>query len=440
MISGASHAILAVFTVWFVLGGLTSWRSFSTTARRIFAVGLVLLFFVNSREIVQTLESRLRTPPAWDVGIFWLWGQVALRTHRIYDPASSIWIGSAISHDASWREQVLNVGFIYPPPTILLFAPLGLFRSFQSAAPFWYAMNLIALAAAIYVLWRAFLRQYEFAGALAAAVLVVAFGATDDTLHNGQPVIIALLFIGLLIWDSAPLRRGLWLGLAFIVKPLALILLVQPLLKRWWRELTAALATTALAFFGAAVLVGWQNVAAFFTDGPSKRYPVAMWLDPQDGNESLFSGVVRITHATVPDSLLHARLFLICAALITLVTIALCAKSSNRVANLSLLLALSLLIFPPSAAYYNDLLLIPVLALYCGAAPGQRVAVIAYISMLYALLVYSTVFNIVAPLSMWLVFALILISEARVETALRSNASGAVARGAGSVSRFGGST
>ncbi len=440
MTSDAKHAILAVLTVWFVLGGLTRWRSMRGAGQATYIGGLVLLLALHLREIVQTVVARLRAPPAWDIGIFWLWGQVALHTHRIYDPASSISIGSALSHDPSWREQVLNVGFVYPPPTILLFAPLGLFHSFQSATPFWYAVNLIALAAAIFVLWKAFLPQYALAGLLAVAVLVIAFGATNDTLHNGQPVIVAMLFTGMLVLDRAALRRGLWLGLAWIVKPLAIVLLLQPLLKRGWRELESAIGTIALAFFGAALLVGWQNVAAFFTDGPSKRYPVSMWLDPQDGNESLFSGVLRITHSPVPDSLLHARLFLICAAVMTGLTVTLCAKSGNRVATLSLLIALALLIFPPSAAYYNDLLLVPVIALYAQAASAQRVAVIAYISALYALLVYSTVFNILAPLSIWLIFAWLLISDTRVETVQPSATSGAAARGLRSVSRFGGST
>jgi len=73
------------------------------------------------------------------------------------------------------------------------------------------------------------------------------------------------------------------------------------------------------------------------------------------------------------------------------------------------------LIFPPSAGYYNALLLVPIFVFWKEALPKAQLLVIAYIAALYGLLVYSTILNIVAPLSIWMICAAMMLrSRARV--------------------------
>ncbi len=398
------HLVVAVIAVWWVLGGLTLWGRLSRGRRALFIAGMLLLLPVLLVRVVEAVVPHLYDPPIWDVRCFWVWGRIALTSHNIYDPASSLAIGSTFPYDAVWHRLFLKVGFVYPPPTILLFAPLGLFPTPQSAAPFWYAVNLAALVTAMFVLWRAFLRKYGLSGLLATAVLVTAFGPTSQTLSYGQPLTIMLLFIALYLTDGSPLRRGFWLGLAFIVKPLAAPLLLLPLFKRAWAESATAISTMAIGLLGAILLVGWDNVSPYFTNGPSRRYPLTIWLETE--NQSLFSAVLRITHQPAPDSLLRAEPFLACAALVTLATVYVCAKSANRdrSTTLCLLIALALLIYPPATGFYSELLLVPILVLWSTAGPGLRVPVIAYASAVYAALDITTPAGFLAPLSMWLIF------------------------------------
>lgn len=399
------HLLVAVIAVWLVLGGLALWWRMSRRQRALFIAGMFLLLPVLLVRVVETVAPRLHDPPIWDVRCFWVWGRIALTSHNIYDPASSLAIGSTFPYDAVWYRLFLKVGFIYPPPTLLLFAPLGLFSTPQSASPFWYAVNLAALIGAIVVLWRAFLRTYGLSGLLAAGILVTAFGPTSQTLFYGQPLTIMLLFIALCVTDGSPIGRGVWLGLAFIVKPLAAPLFLQPLIKRAWPELGAAVSTIAIGVLGAVLLIGWHNVSPYFTNGPSRRYPLSIWLETE--NQSLFSAVLRITHQPAPDSLLHAEPFLACALAFTLATVYVCAKSANRdrSATLCLLIALALLIYPPSAGFYSELLLVPILVLWSRAGPGLRVPLIAYASAIYGVLDVTTPAGVLAPLSMWLIFA-----------------------------------
>lgn len=401
-----SHICFVVIAVWVVLGSLLWLKHRSTLLLFVSACAIGLILAFAAKLARNTIAARIKTPPKWDIGIFWTWGRVALTSRKVYDPASNIKVGLLVAHDAIWRQQVLNVAFIYPPPTIWLYAPFGLFATFQSAAPWWYAANVLALAFAIVALWSNYFRSHPL-GLLATATLVLAFPATVETLYHGQPVVIALLFVALYAADRSPLRAGVWLGLAFVIKPLAIVLFLEPLLKRRFRQLLVAVGTVAAATAGSILLLGWKNVAPYFTNGPYHRYPPSMWLDPQDGNESLYVALVRLAHETNPHQFMQEPLFLFSAAVLTTVTVILCWRvaNDNDGITLSLLMALALLLFPPSALYYNDLLLIPLFVLWQRFFEKRPIAVILFISAMYGFMVRSTAFNILAPLSVWVVFA-----------------------------------
>lgn len=404
------YLLLSAATVAIVLSALTLWRVHLTPiARRIAAGVMIVLVPVALRPVVLMVRPLLHAPPMWDVRCFWVWGRVALTDHAIYSAASSLSLGHMFPYNVEWLKEFLVVGFIYPPPTILLFAPLGLFPTPQAAAPYWYGANLLALAAAIVVLWRTFLRRYGWLGLLATAILVCSFRATSAAFMYGQPLPILLLLLALYLADKSPARRGIWLGLAFIVKPMAIAFFILPVLRRTWSEFNAGVATIAAGFAGAIALVGWKNVAPYFFNGPTHRYPVSIWME--QGNESLFSAVIRYTHGTVPSSLAHAELFLLSAAAVSIVTLYLCirAGAQDREVTLSFLIAYALLVFPPSAGYYNDLLLIPLLVLFVRYAEQLPIVVIAYAVIFYELWTPIAFF---APLSLWLVYTFIMVRQA----------------------------
>ena len=375
------------------------------------------------RLVLETLVAKIKSPPTWDVGIYWTWGRVALSSHRIYDPASHVAIGLAVARDAIWQQEVIARGFLYPPTTILLFAPLGLFPTYQSAAPWWYAANVTALALAIALLWRTYFQRQGLTGLLATSVLVLAFPATAQTLFTGQPMTIALLLVTLYALDKPRLRGGLWLGLAFIVKPLALVLFLDPLCRRRFTQAGIAAATVAGAGAVTILFLGWQNVLPYFTNGPDRRYPAAVFLDPRRSPESLLSVVVPLTHHAALHSFLQEPIFLVCAAAMTLATVFLCVLfkgCDTDGVTLSLLVPLALLVYPPSILLYNELLLIPIFTLWNTFESTRPVTAALFISAIYGLLVTWTPYSFLGPLSLWIVFAALVVLRRQPSLSLSS--------------------
>lgn len=404
------HILIVEIALWFVLGAalLQNLRPLHNSRRAIIALVMFLFLMVGLRDVEHIIALRWHEPSIWDVRSFWVWGRVAMTTHRIYDPAASLALGRAFPYDYGWTSQFLNVGFIYPPATILLFAPLGLFTSPQAASPFWYTFNIIALIAAIVVLWRLFFQEYGVLGLLAVAVLTVTLKSTFSTFSFGQPLPVMLLLLSCYLADRFATRRGVWLGLAFIVKPMAIAFLLLPVLRRTWSEVTAATVTILAGTLVTIELFGWSNIWPYFANGPSRRYPLVTWME--QSNESLFSAVLRLTHQAVPDSLVHARLFLLSAIVVTAITVYFCVRSAPRdpAVTLSFLIGYSLLVFPPSAGYYNDILLIPMLLLWNRFGSRRPWHVVAYFSFIYAILEWLSPIGFLAPFSIWLAFAWII--------------------------------
>ncbi|HYD50316.1 MAG TPA: hypothetical protein VEB21_18305, partial [Terriglobales bacterium] len=74
--------------------------------------------------------ANIRQPPEWDMLAFWLFGAAA-RQGNFYDPshlhavAATLPSAGIVLTDPLFVQDVLDVGFPYPPPTMLLFAGLG---------------------------------------------------------------------------------------------------------------------------------------------------------------------------------------------------------------------------------------------------------------------------------------------------------------------------
>jgi hypothetical protein len=353
--------VLAIALALFFV--LPSYSKLAPRLRRLYVAGLGVVFLVLVARFVSFAVAAHKNPPVWDFRTFWVYGRVAVTSGRIYDPAALHAVARIFPFDGVWARQVLDVGFLYPPTGILLFAPLGLFSTPQAAAPYWYALNGVALLLTALVCWHGYLRRYSWVGFIAAACFMLAFNPTRWTFIIGQTMIWLLLFVLLFALDSRPVRRGVWLGLACVIKPLALPLLLEPALRRCWTELLAAAAVILAAFAGAIALVGAHNALAFFYDSPYARYPGSEVASTV--SQGLQGVLLRFFHQQpVHYSLSGEPVFVAAALLITAVTIAACMRTPSRELRISLLIALALLVYPQSLFFYTELLLIPVLVLW----------------------------------------------------------------------------
>lgn len=197
---------------------------------------------------VQIGRQNIAHPRAWDFLVFWVNGRVASEGHNFYDL------------DHAWRvvaTQDLPIGravdasFFYPPPTMLLFLPLGWFDP-QTACALWSGLNAAVLAADAVLLWRLFPSGGGWTNPLLATSLLLALKATSQTAYLAQTNFIVLMWL-LLLWRGYRRSRGgPWLALGMLVKPVLSLVALVPIARLQAALLLRTAATLAVAAAGGA--------------------------------------------------------------------------------------------------------------------------------------------------------------------------------------------
>jgi arabinofuranan 3-O-arabinosyltransferase len=136
--------------------------------------------------------------------------------------------------------------YLYPPGGTLIMAPFG-YLPFVESRYLFIALNSAAIIIAAYVL----LRMFNFRlTSVAAPALLLAMFCTESVTNtlvftniNGCILLLEVLFLWWLL-DGRVSRQwwaGISIGLALVVKPVLLPLLLLPLLNRQWRAVLAAI-------------------------------------------------------------------------------------------------------------------------------------------------------------------------------------------------------
>lgn len=174
---------------------------------RLIVLAIIVAFGVGTAVVIV---QNLIQPPEWDFLVFWLDGQVGAQGLNFYDPAhyQTVTLPMAVRHE--FEDAVVNVGFRYPPQSMFLFLPLGLF-DIRLAMAFWYMVHATVLALTVVLLWQNFLEDYGQRGLVFAIALVAVIGGTMSTFKFGQTNFLAMLFL-LLFWkDRDRARGGVWI-------------------------------------------------------------------------------------------------------------------------------------------------------------------------------------------------------------------------------------
>jgi hypothetical protein len=242
----------------------------------------------------------------------------------------------------------------------------------------WYGVLCVALIAQIILLWRHFLREDGWIGLLASLLLVMLLPTTLSVLQMGQTLFIAEAFLLLFLGAQNPWRRGIWFALAAIVKPFLAVVFVAPLLRREWRVCTAIVATCLFATAAVLPLIGWRSVVSFFMQPPAARLPTFMWTE--DANQSVIGWMVRTLHESPQlGTALHQPAYVLISLLLTALTLwRVIGARRDLEYCVTLLLALSLLVYPEGWWYYTTMLSIPICLIW------SRRATIPYGSALAA--------------------------------------------------------
>ncbi len=354
MLGIAAGVVLAIY------GGVPWWVNIILVCAVLLVVELrlaasVLLITVHAIAIGAVVAANVRFVPEWDFRVFWLHAQLAARGYDFYD--RNLVRGFLTTMHASPR--MIELGrFWNPPQAMVLLLPLGYVNDLHAAYAMWYAVQIMALAGCLFLLWREF-------GAPVIPVVALTL-ALQPTLANfvvGQTHFVVLLLI-LLAWRArrSPLG-GVWLALAVVLKPVVLIVILEPVVRRSWRMLagfaTALLALTAVSF----ALFGFELNVRFYSAGAGE-VPRAMLTQPP--NRSLLASVLR---SGFPE-----WTFIVAALLVLAATAMVVWRDGKGWMSLASMLAAGLLLYPHTLDHYAVLLIVPIVALWRTSTAGAVVA------------------------------------------------------------------
>ena len=361
--------------------------------------------------------QNIRNPPMWDVQAFWIAGRVAVEGENFYDAADMRRIAEPLKHAATpvssrtdFDDIILRVGFMYPPPTMLLVAPFGLLDLGMGTVA-WFAFHTLVLLACIALLRRTFFPQGGVLELGVVTALVLLLHATYTTYIFGQTTFVVLLCL-LLFWRhrERPVS-GLALAAGVITKPVFAFFFAYPLVRRNWRALGLGFGALAVASALALALWGPEVFITYVTNNPVTRAADGVFTSIV--NQSLLSTMIRAVGYDFSDgSPLFYPPFLAAAAFITGVTFWLVHKLGAQRGELGLSIAVpaSLLIYPQALEHYTVLLLAPMLFLWrrCEELGVSRALVIALLTLQYALIRHDHGYIAVSANALQWVFGVVL--------------------------------
>lgn len=352
------NSIIAASIIFIIFIGRFHYRTLSLFYRSawISLASFTVLFGIQS--IGERIYKNLSTVTDWDFLAFWLGGKVALEGLNFYDPAIYRMQELPLIPDVHFIAEVINVGFIYPPPAILLFAPFSAFDYF-TAYTLWYAFNLLILLASIYLLFT-FFGNGDWKNLLLITAITLPFKATLDTVFYGQTNFILLFFL-LLIWkDRAQARSGLWIALGFCIKPLFAVFFPWLLFRKKWKALGCSLVSLSMTFVSCMIFFGIEPISSYFLDPPTSRIPKYLYY--QQLNHSSLAFFLKTFDPyyiwegapwLLPINTYFVALLGICNAWFT-------AKSRSDEKTLIFALLFGLLIYPNTLTHYSALTLLPI--------------------------------------------------------------------------------
>jgi hypothetical protein len=369
----------------------------------IYLLSVVAFSLLN---LVKYVYANYHHPPEWDFLCFWTSGQVAIRGENFYDPESFYELSLPYSPSDGFREEWMDVGFWYPPMTMFLFLPLGLF-DISKAYLMWQMLNLVLCFGCMYGLWRSFLEEQGISGFLLIAELLLLLTPAHTTFRFGQTNFL-ILFLFLLFWHN---RSEAWSGafLAFcaVAKPYMALLYLYLLITRKWRLLAVAILTMLILVFLSSVIFG-PDVFAVFLNNPAPNVPDYYYTEGV--NQSLLATILRTTGYQEGDgSPLSNPFFWGISFLLMLITVLSIVRNQDGKAEWPILssLFLALIIYPGTLTHYGVFLIVPVISLLhqSNRSVKERIGIFCVILITYLLAGYNNSGNYVffAHLFMWLV-------------------------------------
>ncbi|MCC6499784.1 MAG: DUF2029 domain-containing protein [Anaerolineales bacterium] len=317
---------------------------------------VVVLFTIR---FFQAFGALIVSPPIWDFQVFWISGSVAARGLDFYSPQSFHDVAKIlnVSFTDDFSKEILDVGFWYPPMTMLLFLPLGWFN-INLAALVWVILLCATLITGILLLWKLCMQDTGIRGLFFVTALTLMFPPIINNIWFAQTNFIVLLML-LLFWRDRGLgRAGVWLAISILVKPFTAVLLLFLLFKRRWNAFVYAVSAFVAISLLSLVVFGSATFGSFLSN-PVVKVPSLFFFELDKGN--LYAMIWRLMAGSVDKNMVGwaQAIFIGASVVLFLVTLWVVYKliPFNDEWCIAVIASLGLLVYPnASTNYYSALL------------------------------------------------------------------------------------
>ena len=354
-------ALLVVIIIFTVVNIYKRYNKLNSKFKLAGLLFLILLSLGLGYYYTKSVNRIFSNPTDFDFLCFYMNGNVAVRGLNFYHPQNYAKVYEQIkipfTPSASFVPEIINVGFLYFPPTMLLFLPLGLFN-FSTSQILWNLLLLLFFIIDFIVLWKYLLKDKSLIGFLLVFVLFLLIHGTVTTFSFDHYTFI-FLFPVLLYWkDKDSPIAGLWITLSIFLKPIFLILILFPILRKKWKTVGITLISALSICLITIGVFGSKIFFSYFKADGIKNLPV--WSYTESTNQSLLSTILRITKYDISIyNPLHNPLFIILGLIILLSTFLIIYKlnEDNEEWALALFLTFMLFIYPGNQVMYSVILL-----------------------------------------------------------------------------------
>ena len=302
----------------------------------------------------------------WDFLAFYVYGKLGAEGLPIYDPASFnhfmpfLDLPNGVS--AFFNASVLSVGFVYPPTTMLLLAPIG-YLDLSTAVHIWKAFILITLLTDIVLIYYIYkIHKTSLINLLIITTLILLLPGSSTTVALSQTNFLLLFLIVITLIKPDSWKAGIYLALGVVVKPIAVLWALYFLIRRKWAPVISFSLTGLVLVILTIVWFGLDNFLAFFTTNPTSRLPAYVY--DEGINQSMNAIILRISSflglTSGGDQVAWMVLILSVVMVVAGAIASVRLLKRDREASFLLLIPLSLLVYPGCLSHYAVLLL-PVL-------------------------------------------------------------------------------
>lgn len=347
----------------------------------------------------------------WDFPGFYLFGKAGVSGLPFYDPKVFFQLYNHLNLSdkvsPGFISEIVNVGFWYPPPSMFLFLPLGLFK-LQTAYFIWQSILILFLIIDVFLL----IKYYCFEktegynkniSRLFLLSLILFYPGFISSIQIAQTVFIFLFLLILLLENLDNWKGGLFLALLIIIKPLAALFALYFLLFKKWKIFVSFLLSGFVIIAVSMLFFGVDSFLTFFKSPPTNRIPSEIFYESTI--QSVSAVLLRlqlnlfgfVEFKTIKIVVYVLGLFMI---LITTYCSFLTSKKDRKLAFI-IFIPLALIIYPNTLISYTIISLPVILYLFSKNYFKNSIINVLMIFVLYGICHYSFfLFN----LTIWVIF------------------------------------